>query len=115
MSAQLPALKREKLLQGLSMNIDNLSMADVQSLLHWANNRHACWLTVMTAPLSRRRTAADPHVCLVFMRHLATSIAKSHGLHSCVGMDPRSIEVTNPFQGSPPQQQRDTSLGWGNA
>ena len=47
MSAQLPALKREKLLQGLSMNIDNLSMADVQSLLHWANNRHACPFTTL--------------------------------------------------------------------
>jgi hypothetical protein len=39
MSAQLPALKREKLLVGLK--IDSISMADVQSLLHWANNRQA--------------------------------------------------------------------------
>ena len=37
MSAQLPAAKRERLLQGLQ--ITQLSMADVQSLLHWANNR----------------------------------------------------------------------------
>lgn len=41
MSAQLPALKREKLLEGL--DIGNLSMADVQSMLHWANNRQACY------------------------------------------------------------------------
>jgi len=41
MSAQLPALKREKLLVGLK--IDSISMADVQSLLHWANNR---WVVI---------------------------------------------------------------------
>ena len=39
MLAQLPGTKREKLLECLSL--DNLSMADVQSLLHWANNRQA--------------------------------------------------------------------------
>lgn len=37
--ALLSAPKREKLLSGLKLG--NLSMADVQSLLHWANNRHA--------------------------------------------------------------------------
>ncbi len=37
MSTELPPLKREKLLEGLDLK--DLSMADVQSLLHWANNR----------------------------------------------------------------------------
>lgn len=40
MSTELPPLKREKLLEGL--DIQDLSMADVQSLLHWANNRCCC-------------------------------------------------------------------------
>lgn len=49
MTAHLPAPKREALLAGL--NIDNLSMADVQSLLHWANNRRTNRSVLADSPI----------------------------------------------------------------
>ncbi len=48
--ALLSAPKREKLLSGLKL--DNLSMADVQSLLHWANNRQCSRFQPIPSKLS---------------------------------------------------------------